>query len=215
MRRPDRQPRVLIFVVAYEAEEELQGVLERIPAGDARYEVLVIDDSSEDRTFEVALESADSHPLEVTVLATPENQGYGGNQKLGYAYAIRNDFDFVVLLHGDGQYAPEKIPELLAPLQRGEADAVFGSRMMDKGGAIAGGMPLYKFVGNKILSWTQNGLLRASLSEFHSGFRAYSVSALRKIPFHQNANGFHFDTEIIIQLLLAGCRISEVPIPTY
>jgi glycosyltransferase involved in cell wall biosynthesis len=212
---PRASQRVLIFVVAYEAEEKLEGVLQRIPAGDARYEVLVIDDSSEDRTFEVALESADSHPLAVTVLATPENQGYGGNQKLGYAYAIRNDFDFVVLLHGDGQYAPEKIPDLLAPLQRGEADAVFGSRMMDKGGAIAGGMPLYKFVGNKILSRTQNGLLHTSLSEFHSGFRAYSVSALRKIPFHQNANGFHFDTEIIIQLLLAGCRISEVPIPTY
>ena len=84
--------------------------------------------------------------IKVTVLATPENQGYGGNQKLGYAYAIRNDFDFVVLLHGDGQYAPEKIPDLLAPLRRGESDAVFGSRMMEKGGAIAGGMPLYKFV---------------------------------------------------------------------
>ena len=208
-------PRVLIFVVAYEAEEKLRGVLERIPATDSRIEVLVIDDASEDETFEVALESADSHPLPVTVLATPENQGYGGNQKLGYAYAIRNDFDYVVLLHGDGQYPPEKIPDLLAPLLRGEADAVFGSRMMQRGGAIAGGMPLYKFVGNKILTRTQNLLLRASLSEFHSGFRAYSVSALRRIPFQQNANGFHFDTEIIIQLLLAGCRIREVPIPTY
>jgi glycosyltransferase involved in cell wall biosynthesis len=210
-----RSHRVLVFVVAYEAADKLASVLERITAGDIAYEVLVIDDASTDRTFEVALESADSHPLDVTVFATPENQGYGGNQKLGYAYAIRNDFDFVVLLHGDGQYAPEKIPELLAPLRSGDADAVFGSRMMDKGAAVAGGMPLYKFVGNKILSRIQNGLLRTSLSEFHSGFRAYSVSALRKIPFHQNANGFHFDTEIIIQLLLAGCRISEVPIPTY
>jgi len=215
MPRSDRRPRVLIFVVAYEAADKLQGVLERIPETETQYEVLVIDDASVDTTFEVALATADSHPLPITVLATPENQGYGGNQKLGYAYAIRNDFDFVVLLHGDGQYAPEKIPDLLAPLLRGEADAVFGSRMLVKGGAISGGMPLYKYVGNKILTLVQNSVLRTSLSEFHSGFRAYSVSALRRIPFQQNANGFHFDTEIIIQLLLARCRISEVPIPTY
>jgi glycosyltransferase involved in cell wall biosynthesis len=213
--RTESRPRVLIFVVAYEAAEKLQGVVERIPVSTTDFEVLVIDDASEDETFEVGLASADSHPLPVTVLATPENQGYGGNQKLGYAYAIRNGFDFVVLLHGDGQYAPEKIPDLLAPLLSGDADAVLGSRMLERGGAISGGMPLYKFVGNKILTAIQNSLLRRSLSEFHSGFRAYSVAALRRIPFHQNANGFHFDTEIIIQLLLAECRIVEVPIPTY
>jgi SAM-dependent methyltransferase len=134
---------------------------------------------------------------------------------LGYTYALRHNFDFVVLLHGDGQYAPEAIPDLLRPLIDDSADAVFGSRMMIPGTARRGGMPLYKFVGNKILSWLQNRLLGIHLSEFHSGFRAYRVAALGKIPFQNNTNVFHFDTEIIIQLLLAGYRITEVPIPTY
>ena len=209
--------KVLIFVVAYQAESTLAGVLDRIPPlpRDVDVEVLVIDDSSSDRTFEVGLQSRVAPGMRVTVLSNPTNQGYGGNQKLGYAYAIRNGFDVVVLLHGDGQYAPECIPTLLQPLLDDAADAVFGSRMMVPGAARRGGMPLYKFVGNKILTWCQNRLLRTHLSEFHSGFRAYRVSALAKIPFQYNANVFHFDTEIIIQLVLGGFRIVEVPIPTY
>jgi 2-polyprenyl-3-methyl-5-hydroxy-6-metoxy-1,4-benzoquinol methylase len=177
--------------------------------------VLVIDDSSTDRTFEVGVGSRIGSAHRITVLYNPTNQGYGGNQKLGYAYAIRNGFDFVVLLHGDGQYAPECIPSMLQPLVAGRADAVFGSRMLTPGAARLGRMPLYKFLGNKVLTWMQNRLLRTQLSEFHSGFRAYRVSALAKIPFEYNANVFHFDTEIIIQLLLGGFRIVEVPIPTY
>ena len=209
--------KVLIFVVAYQAESTLAGVLNRIPAmpPGIDLEVLVIDDSSSDRTFEVGLRSHVASGWRITVLYNPTNQGYGGNQKLGYAYAIRNGFDFVVLLHGDGQYAPECIPALLMPLLDGPADAVFGSRMMVAGAARRGGMPLYKFVGNKILTWCQNRLLRTHLSEFHSGFRAYRVSALTTIPFRFNANAFHFDTEIIIQLVLGGFTIVEVPIPTY
>lgn len=209
--------RVLIFVVAYEAERKLEDVLDRIPVEELPYEleVLVIDDASKDRTFEVGLRASASHPLPVRVLASPENQGYGGNQKLGYAYAIRHGFDFVVLLHGDGQYAPESIPSLLDPLIRGEADAVFGSRMLVRGAARRGGMPLYKLVGNKILTRMQNVLLRTNLSEFHSGFRAYRVAALECIPFQYNTNVFHFDTEIIIQLVMGGFRTREVAIPTY
>jgi 2-polyprenyl-3-methyl-5-hydroxy-6-metoxy-1,4-benzoquinol methylase len=118
-------------------------------------------------------------------------------------------------VHGDGQYAPEKLPELLAPLAKGEAGAVFGSRMLDKGGALRGGMPLYKYAGNKILTRFQNAILGTNLSEFHSGYRLYSVEALRKIPFERNSNDFHFDTEIIIQLVMAGIPIAELPIPTY
>jgi glycosyltransferase involved in cell wall biosynthesis len=209
--------KVLIFVVAYQAESTLASVLARIPTlpPDLDVEVLVIDDSSSDRTFEVGLGTRVGSGRRVTVLYNPTNQGYGGNQKLGYAYAIRNAFDFVVLLHGDGQYAPECIPDLLKPLVDGTADAVFGSRMMVPGAARRGGMPLYKYVGNRILTWCQNRLLGTSLSEFHSGFRAYRVGALAKIPFQYNANVFHFDTEIIIQIVLGGFRIVEAPIPTY
>ena len=214
---PVGRPKVLIFVVAYEAEEHLEEVLSRIPPGVFEFEteVLVIDDSSRDRTFEVGMRSASRSSQHFTILYNNENQGYGGNQKLGYAYALRHNFDFVVLLHGDGQYAPECILDLLRPLIDGRADAVLGSRMLPRGQALKGGMPLYKFLGNRILTRTQNFLLRSGLSEFHSGFRAYRVAALGRLPFQYNSNAFHFDTEIIIQLMLAGCRIQKVPIPTY
>jgi len=210
--------RILVFVVAYNAEKTIGNVLHRIPRElrGGNVEVLVIDDSSKDDTFAAGLAHEQAiEGLKITVLRTPLNQGYGGNQKLGYRYAIENGFDIVALVHGDGQYAPEKLPELLAPLMRGEAGAVFGSRMMEKGGALRGGMPLYKYVGNKVLSRFQNAMLRTALSEFHSGYRLYSVAALRKIPFERNSNDFHFDTEIIIQLLMAGVTIVELPIPTY
>jgi glycosyltransferase involved in cell wall biosynthesis len=210
--------RILIFVVAYNAEKTLGSVLARIPheLRGGNVEVLVIDDSSMDETFAAGLAHEKLFEgLKMTVLRTPLNQGYGGNQKLGYRYAIENGFDFVALVHGDGQYAPEKLPDLLTPLLQDEAGAVLGSRMMEKGGALRGGMPLYKFVGNKILTRFQNRMLRTSFSEFHSGYRVYSTAALRKIPFERNSNDFHFDTEIIIQLVMACVRVVELPIPTY
>ena len=215
--QPVSRLKVLVFVVAYEAEATLEKVLARIPPRVFEFEteILVIDDSSRDRTFEVGLRSASRSAQRITILYKSNNQGYGGNQKLGYAYALRHNFDFVVLLHGDGQYAPECIPNLLQPLIDGHADAVLGSRMLTPRGAFEGGMPLYKFLGNRILTRTQNFVLRSGLSEFHSGFRAYRVAALGRLPFQFNSNAFHFDTEIIIQLMLAGCRIQEVPIPTY
>jgi glycosyltransferase involved in cell wall biosynthesis len=210
--------RILVFVVAYNAEKTIGSVLHRIPqslrAGNV--EVLVIDDSSADATFAAGLAHEEAiEGLKVTILRTPCNQGYGGNQKLGYRYAIENSFDFVALVHGDGQYAPEKLPDLLAPLVAGDADAVFGSRMLDHGGALRGGMPLYKYLGNKVLTRFQNAMLGSAHSEFHSGYRIYSTAALRQIPFERNSNDFHFDTEIIIQLTIARLRILEIPIPTY
>jgi glycosyltransferase involved in cell wall biosynthesis len=212
--------RLLVFVVAYNAERTIGSVLARIPNAlqtDFEVEILAIDDASRDRTFEVgtAFGGANSCPFDVKVLVNPINLGYGGNQKLGYHYAIANGFDFVALLHGDGQYAPEALPALLEPLQVGRADAVFGSRMLVAGAARKGGMPLYKFIGNKILTWFENRLLHTRLSEFHSGYRIYSTAALRAIPFERNTNDFHFDTEIIVQLLFAKKRIVELPIPTY
>ena len=215
-----KSPRVLIFIVAYNAKTTLAWVLDRIPKSmhHENVEVLVIDDSSQDDTFEQGIAYTRRHQssgLKITILRNPVNQGYGGNQKLGYRYAIDHGFDAVALVHGDGQYAPEKLPELLAPLLSGEADAVFGSRMLSRGGARQGGMPAYKFVGNKVLTTFQNWLLGTGFSEFHSGYRLYSTEALRRIPFERNTNNFHFDTEIIVQLVLAGQRIKELPIPTY
>jgi glycosyltransferase involved in cell wall biosynthesis len=213
------RPKLLIFVIAYYAEATLKSVLERIPASvfdDYDCHVLVVDDASDDRTFAIGREYQSGHPtIPMTVLRNEYNQGYGGNQKVGYTYAAAERFDFVAMVHGDGQYAPEELPRLLEPLRRGDADAVFGSRMMDRFGALKGGMPLYKYVGNKVLTTVQNAMLGTRLSEFHSGYRIYSVKMLEGIPYRLNSNDFHFDTEIIIQLLNAGARVVELPIPTY
>jgi glycosyltransferase involved in cell wall biosynthesis len=216
---PAKKSRLLIFIVAYKAERTIRDVLKRIPASLSIYdvEILVVDDASKDQTFEVGqtIRVENTIPFKLVVLRNPVNQGYGGNQKIGFHYAVEKGFDFVALVHGDGQYAPEMLPTLVAPLVSGDADAVFGSRMMTSGSALKGGMPFYKFIGNKVLTWIQNFLLRVNLSEFHSGYRLYSIAALKRIPFHLNSNQFHFDTEIIIQLLIAGMRIREIPIPTY
>ena len=212
--------KLLILIVAYFAEKTLADVVRRIPAEISETfdcDVLILDDASTDETFSTGVDAGRAFglPFKVTTLHNPVNQGYGGNQKLGYHYAIENGFDFVALLHGDGQYAPEALPQLLEPLANGEADAVFGSRMMESTNALRGGMPFYKFFGNRILTWIQNAVLGSNLSEFHSGYRVYRVETLSRIPFERNTNVFHFDTEIIIQLMLAGARIRELPIPTY
>jgi len=212
------QKRVLIFIVAYNAETTITSVLNRIPPSlrNPNVEVLIIDDSSSDQTFATGLKhETPEGGFRITILRNPENQRYGGNQKLGYRYAIDHGFDIVALVHGDGQYAPEKLPDLIEPLAKGEADAVFGSRMMRKQDALAGGMPVYKWVGNQVLTAFENFVLGTNLSEFHSGYRLYSVEALKKLPFERNANDFHFDTDIIIQLHFAGMRIVELPIPTF
>jgi SAM-dependent methyltransferase len=215
---PAARKRIAIFVVTYNAATTLRWVLDRIPpeVWEKVEEVFVFDDSSKDDTFGVGMGYKALHgQAKLSVFENEKNLGYGGNQIRGYEYAIREGYDIVALLHGDGQYAPEALPDLLAPLERGEADAVFGSRMMIPGAALKGGMPLYKYVGNKVLTHFENAVLGTSLSEFHSGYRLYSVEALKKIPFQKNTHDFHFDTEIVIQMRAAGLRIVERPIPTY
>ncbi len=210
--------RIGILVVAFKAASTLQRVLDRIPADfRPRVErVLVSDDASDDATYLVGLGYQQINAdLPLTVIRHERNLGYGGNQKAGYAWAIEHDLDIVVMLHGDGQYAPEMLPDIVAPLERGECDAVMGSRMVEPGAARRGGMPLYKYVGNRILTRFENAVMGTDLSEWHSGYRAYRVDALRDIPFERNADGFDFDTEVIVQLIEAGKRIVEVPIPTY
>ncbi|MET0146029.1 MAG: bifunctional glycosyltransferase/class I SAM-dependent methyltransferase [Ilumatobacteraceae bacterium] len=213
-----RDPRIGVLVVAYNAASTLAAVLDRIPpAFRARIaEVIVSDDASDDATYLVGLGYQQTgSDLPLTVIRQPRNLGYGGNQKAGYRLAMEHDLDVVVLLHGDGQYAPELLPEMVRPLVDGEADAVFGSRMLVKGAARRGGMPLYKYLGNKTLTTMQNALVGTSLSEFHSGYRAYSTAALRRIAFESNSDGFDFDTQIILQLVESGQRLVEIPIPTY
>lgn len=207
-----------ILVVAYNARNTLRGVLERIPpaVGNKIQEIFVFDDASPDDTHKVGLEcKQDLHEGKLSIYRNPVNLMYGGNQRRGYQYAIMQGLDIVVLLHGDGQYAPEVMQDLLSPLENGEAEMVMGSRMMIKGAARKGNMPFYKLVGNRILTGIENALIGASFTEFHSGYRAYSVHALRNIPLESLTSNWHFDTQIILEFLKRGYRIREVPIPTY
>lgn len=210
--------RIGIFVIAYNAVNKLHWTLDRIPqeVWDKVEEVFLFDDCSTDNTFYAAVGYKQAKSLDkLTIHRNPRNLRYGGNQKAGYQYAIARGFDIVVMLHADGQYAPEVLAELLDPLERDEADMVFGSRMAPGTDARAGGMPLYKFIGNKILTWSENRITGMNLSEFHSGYRLYSCEALKKIPFLLNSDEWHFDTHILIQFHEAGLRIVERPIPTY
>ena len=212
------QKKIGILVVAYNAATTLASVLDRIPKDFVPKitKVIVNDDYSKDSTYLVGLGYQRMFPdLPLEIIRHPRNLGYGGNQKAGYRWAIEQGLDIVVLVHGDGQYPPEMLPQIVEPLERDHCDAVFGSRMMVKGEARKGGMPLYKYVGNRILTTFENKVAGMSLSEWHSGYRAYSVAALRDIPFDRNADGFEFDTQIILQFHEAGKRICETPIPTY
>jgi glycosyltransferase involved in cell wall biosynthesis len=209
--------RIGVVVVAYNAASTLAAVLDRLPESfrSRVAEVVVCDDASSDCTYVVGKEYQAQTQLPLTIIRHPQNLGYGGNQKAAYRWAIEHKLDIVALLHGDGQYAPEVIEDLIAPFDSAQCDAVFGSRMMDPGSARIGGMPLYKFVGNRILSRFSNAATGLHLTEWHSGYRAYRVDALKDIPFETNSDGFDFDTEIILQLHEANKMIVEVPIPTY
>lgn len=211
--------RTLIFIVAYNAERHIESVLERIPApllDDPQVEFLIIDDASRDLTPAVAARWAHERGVRtLSVLQNPVNQGYGGNQKLGYRYAIDAGFDHVVLLHGDGQYAPEMLPQILAALAERDLDVLLCSRMHSLSSARKGGMPLYKIVGNRLLTIFQNTLTGRNLSEYHTGYRAYSTRFLKRVPFEINTNEFHFDTEILLQAFRVDARVGEIPAPTH
>jgi glycosyltransferase involved in cell wall biosynthesis len=217
----ESKKKVLIFIVCYNAEGSIESVLGRIPkdiweSKSFSTEILIIDDQSSDRTFYAAEDYSSRHPEQkLTVLYNPKNQGYGGNQKIGYCYAIKKGFDVVVLLHGDGQYAPEYLGQMIQPILDGEADVVFGSRMIHRLDALKGHMPLYKWIGNQALTFIQNKLMKSHLSEFHTGYRAFSVPALASVPFEYNSNYFDFDTDIIIQMLQTQKRVKEISIPTF
>jgi glycosyltransferase involved in cell wall biosynthesis len=212
-------PRFGILVLTYNASELIEKTLSRIPEELWEYitEVFVFDDCSPDDTYGVLKTIKESHPHQekIHITRNQTNQHYGGNQKLGYSHALKNGIDYTVMLHGDGQYAPEYLPDFFVAALEENAEVVFASRMVNKKDAISGGMPLYKWVGNQVLTQFENVVLNTQLSEFHSGYRMYSSDVLRKIPFKQNTNEFHFDTEIIVQCRALNVNIHEIPINTF
>lgn len=198
--------KVIAVLPAYNAAKTLQQTVDAIPA-DYIDDIILVDDGSRDNTVEIA------RKLGLHTFVHPQNRGYGGNQKTCYTEALRMGADIVIMIHPDYQYDPRFVPEMLEPLIDGRADAVFGSRMM-KGGALEGGMPLWKHNANILLTALENVALSTYLTEYHSGFRAYSKKYLETIHFELNSDNFVFDTEIIIQGLVNGMKIEEIPITT-
>ena len=208
--------RLGVFMIAYNAEKHISDTLNRIPeeVWQAVEVVYVLDDCSMDETVKTAIQYEDKHG-KLVILRNRTNRRYGGNQKLGYQYALDRGLDAVIMLHADGQYAPEYLPRIFAPLVDGTADAVFGSRMINRSDALRGGMPRYKFVGNIVLTGIENFLAGMHLSEFHSGYRGYTCGLLRRIPFWACSDEWHFDSHILFQTKAADARITEIPIPTH
>ena len=200
-------PKVVVVMPAYNAAQTLRSTWEAIPAGFAD-EVLLVDDDSADTTL---IEAAQ---LPIRTIALPHNVGYGGNQKTCYLEALRLGADVVVMLHPDGQYDPVLLPDLIKPIVDGEADLVLGSRMMTPGGARQGGMPLYRFVANKALTFVENVAMGTRFAELHTGYRAYSRKFLETVPFMRNDDAFVFDTQVIAQAIAFKQRVVEVPIHT-
>jgi glycosyltransferase involved in cell wall biosynthesis len=202
----ETQAKVIVTMPAYNAAKTLLQTFGEI---DRRivHEVILVDDASQDDTVETA------SLLDVKVVRHPHNVGYGGNQKTCYMEALRDGADIVIMLHPDYQYDPRKIPEIIAPIRAGKADIVLGSRFLG-GGALRGGMPLYKFVANRFLTTVQNLVLGTKLSEFHTGYRAYSRRFLETVPFLRNSLAFVFDAEILAQAVYFGFNIEEIGVET-
>ncbi len=198
---------ILVVMPAYNAARTLDMTWEAIPH-DVADKVLLVDDGSSDDTLRVAAK----YPIRT--IALPHNVGYGGNQKVCYLEALRLGVDVVVMLHPDGQYDPALLPDLVAPIVAEEADLVLGSRMLIPGGARAGGMPLYRYVSNRVLTTIENAALARHFSELHTGYRAYSRSFLETVPFMRNSDDVVFDTQVIAQAIAFDMRVVEVPIHT-
>lgn len=200
-------PRVVITLPAYRAERTLEQTVAEIPPGVAD-RIILVDDASPDNTAQVARE------LGIEVHVHRQNLGYGGNQKTCYIEALASGADVVVLLHPDYQYEPKAVPLLIAPILAGDADMTFGSRFAGLGDPIGGGMPVYRYVGNRLTTIAENLMLGSRFSELHSGLRAYTRRCLLSLPILGYSDDFLFDSQLLIDAVTTGQRVVEVPIPT-
>ncbi len=199
-------PKVVVIMPAYNAARTLEKTYRDIPR-DIVERVILVDDNSSDTTVEIAKR------LKLDVFVHEKNLGYGGNQKTCYRHALEHKPDIVIMIHPDYQYDATKIPDMIEPIAKGECDIVFGSRILNHG-ALQGGMPLYKYIANRFLTFMENRALGLQLSEYHTGLRAYSSKVLRSLHLGLNSDDFVFDTEITIQAVALGYRIHEIPVET-
>jgi glycosyltransferase involved in cell wall biosynthesis len=203
----DENEKTVIVMPAFNAANTLQSTLDEIPPGIAD-RIILVDDGSRDGTAELAAS------LELIVVAHPHNAGYGANQKTCYMEALRDGAGVVVMLHPDGQYDPAILGKMVEVIRSGRADVVLGSRFLIPGGARAGGMPWWKRIANRFLTACENAALGLGLSEYHTGYRAYSRRFLTTVPFLRNANDFVFDTQILTQAASFGFTVAEIPVRT-
>jgi len=203
--RAGRKPKVVIVMPAYNAAKTIEQTVADLPL-DVVDEIIVVDDASRDDTVGLAKR------LGLQVIAHPENLGYGMNQKTCYSTALAQGAEIVVMVHADHQYDPAYIQDLIAPLMDGRADMMLGSRIAT-GQAIAGGMPIWKYIANRLLTILENLILRQRLTDLHTGFRAYRRDFLEGVPWSMNSNDFVFDTEIIVQAVACGYQLGETSIP--
>lgn len=201
------RPKIVVTLPAYCAERTLAKTVAALPAG-AADKVILVDDASPDQTVKIARE------LGIQVVVHPVNRGYGGNQKTCYTEALRDGADIVVMVHPDYQYDPAAVPLLTAPILAGDADMTFGSRFAGLGDPRGGGMPMYRYVGNRISTTVENLLLGSRFTETHSGLRAYTRECLLSLPFLRYSDDFAFDSQLLIDAVTSGQRVVEVPIPT-
>jgi glycosyltransferase involved in cell wall biosynthesis len=205
-RVPKRQHKIVAVLPAYNAESTLAATLADVPVGSVD-EVILVDDGSRDRTVQVARE------MGLTVIEHPQNRGYGGNQKTCYRHALEHGADIVVMIHPDYQYDSRDIPHAIGFIELGICDVVLGSRVRSRQEALAGGMPLYKYISNRALTAMENFALGQNLGDFHSGFRVYRREVLERIPFERNSDDFVFDTQFLVQAVHLGFRLGDVPVP--
>ena len=197
--------KVIVVLPAYNAARTLERTCAEIPPGTAD-EIILVDDASHDDTVAVA------NRLGLTVVTHPKNLGYGGNQKTCYRAALERGAGIVVMLHPDYQYPPQILPAMVEMVRSGLFDVVLGSRILGRG-ALAGGMPLYKYAGNRLLTLAENLLVGRKLSEYHTGYRAWSRRALETLPILENSDGFVFDNQILCQAIAFGFTIGEISSP--
>lgn len=198
--------KVIVVMPAYNAELTLERTVADIPKGSVD-EVILVDDCSKDRTVEVA------RSLGITVIPHEKNTGYGGNQKTCYREALARGADVVVMVHPDYQYDPRLVPFFTGYITTGVCDVMLGSRVRTRAETMGAGMPVWKYVANRCLTFVENVALGQNLGDFHSGFRVYSRKVLETIPFETNNDGFVFDSEFLAQAAWFGFRIGDAPIP--
>lgn len=200
------QKKIIVVMPAYNASKTLEMTYREIPK-DIVDEVILVDDGSRDDTAEQA------RKLGIHTIIHPENRGYGGNQKTCYREALSRGADVVVMVHPDYQYSPRLVAAMSSMIVSGHYDVVLGSRILG-GGALKGGMPYYKYIANRFLTFVENLVLGVKISEYHTGFRAFSRTILEKLPLEANSDDFVFDNEILAQAVFFGFRIGEISCPT-